>query len=55
MRNIIINSRVVVAQAQHSGSRGRHMSESEASLVYIVGSGTARGTQGKPYLEKQNK
>jgi hypothetical protein len=38
-------------QSQHSGGRGRWISEFHASLVYRVSSRTARATQ-KPCLEK---
>jgi hypothetical protein len=43
-------------QSQHLGSRGRRISEFEASLVYKVSSRTARASE-KPCLEKrkQNK
>jgi hypothetical protein len=40
-------------QSQHSGGRGRWISEFEASLVYRVSSRTARATQRNPVLEKQ--
>jgi hypothetical protein len=39
---------------QHSGGRGRQISEFEASLVYRVSSRTARGYTKKPCLEKPN-
>jgi hypothetical protein len=39
--------------AQHSGGRGRQISEFEASLVYKVSSKTARATQRNPVLEKK--
>jgi hypothetical protein len=37
------------------GSRGRQISEFEASLVYKVSSRTARATQRNPVSKKQNK
>jgi hypothetical protein len=37
------------------GGRGRQNSEFKASLVYSVSSRTARTTEEKPYLKKQNK
>jgi hypothetical protein len=37
-------------QSQHSGGRGRWVSEFEASLVYGANFGTARVTQGNPVL-----
>jgi hypothetical protein len=37
------------------GSRGRRISEFEASLVYRVSSRTARATQRNPVSKKQNK
>jgi hypothetical protein len=40
--------------SQHSGGRGRQISEFEASLVYKVSSRTARATQRNP-VSKQNK
>jgi hypothetical protein len=40
---------------QHSGGRGRQISESQASLVYKVSSRTARAIQRNPVLKKQNK
>jgi hypothetical protein len=50
----------VVAHAfsQHSGGRGKKISEFEASLVYKVSSRTARATQRNPVSQnktKQNK
>jgi hypothetical protein len=41
-------------KSQHSGGRGRRISEFEASLVYKVSSRTARATE-KPCLEKKQK
>jgi hypothetical protein len=42
--------------SQHSGGRGRRISEFEASLVYRVSSRTARATQRNPVLKnKQTK
>jgi hypothetical protein len=38
---------------QHSGGRGRQISEFEASLVYKVSSRTARATQRNPVSKKQ--
>jgi hypothetical protein len=38
--------------SQHSGSRGRRISEFKASLVYKVSSGTARATQRNPVSKK---
>ena len=40
--------------SQHSGGRGRQISEFEASLVYRVSSRTARATQ-RNYTEKKKK
>jgi hypothetical protein len=37
---------------QHSGGRGRQISEFEASLVYRVSSRTARATQRNPVSKK---
>jgi hypothetical protein len=37
------------------GSRGRWISEFEASLVYRVSSRTARGTQKNPVSKNKNK
>jgi hypothetical protein len=48
----------VVAHAfksQHSGGRGRWISEFEASLVYKVSSRTARAIQRNPVSKKQKK
>jgi hypothetical protein len=48
----------VVAHAfnpQYLGGKGRRISEFKDSLVYRVSSRTARATQRKPCLEKQNK
>jgi hypothetical protein len=41
--------------SQHSGGRGRQISEFEASLVYKVSSRTARAIQRNPVSKKQNK
>ena len=41
--------------SQHSGDKGRCISESEASLVYRVGSGAARATQGISVSDKQTR
>ena len=41
-------------KSQHSGGRGRRISEFEASLVYRVSSRTARATQRNP-VSKTNK
>jgi hypothetical protein len=38
---------------QHSGGRGRQISEFEASLVYKVSSRTARDIQRNPVSEKK--
>ena len=38
---------------QHSGGRGRQISEFEASVVYKVSSRTARATQRKPVSKKK--
>jgi hypothetical protein len=51
---------VVVAHAfnpstQHSGGRGRRISEFEASLVYKVSSRTARAIQRNPVFKKKKK
>jgi hypothetical protein len=40
-------------QSQHSGGRGRRISEFKASLVYKVRSRTASATQRNPILKKQ--
>jgi hypothetical protein len=40
---------------EHSGGRGRRISEFEASLVYRVSSRTARATQRNPVSEKKKK
>jgi hypothetical protein len=40
---------------QHSGGRGRQISEFEASLVYKVSSRTARAAQRNPVSKKTNK
>jgi hypothetical protein len=40
---------------QHSGGRGRRISEFEASLVYKVSSRTARATQRNPVSKKKKK
>jgi hypothetical protein len=40
-------------QSQHSGGRGRWISEFEASLVYRVSSRTARAIQRNPVSTKQ--
>jgi hypothetical protein len=40
---------------QHSGGRGRQISEFEASLVYKVSSRTARATQRNLVSKNQNK
>jgi hypothetical protein len=42
-------------QSQHSGDRGRRISEFEASLVYKVSSRTARAIQRNPVSKKPNK
>jgi hypothetical protein len=39
--------------SQHSGGRGRQISEFEASLVYRVSSRTARAIQRDPVSKKQ--
>jgi hypothetical protein len=41
--------------SQHSGGRGRQISEFEVSLVYKVSSRTARVTQGNPVSKKQKR
>jgi hypothetical protein len=41
--------------SQHSGGRGRWISEFEASLVYKVSSRTARAIQRNPVKEQQQK
>ena len=41
--------------SQHSGGRGRRISEFEASLVYKVNSKTARATQRNPVSKKPKK
>jgi hypothetical protein len=41
--------------SQHSGGRGRWISEFEASLVYKVSSRTARATQRNPVSENKTK
>jgi hypothetical protein len=40
-------------KSQHSGGRGRRISEFKASLVYRVRSRTARTTQRNPVWKKQ--
>jgi hypothetical protein len=40
-------------KSQHSGGRGRWISEVKASLVYIVSSKTARATQRNPVSKTQ--
>jgi hypothetical protein len=40
---------------QHSGGRGRQISEFEASLVYRVSSRTARAKQRNPVSKKKKK
>jgi hypothetical protein len=40
---------------QHSGGRGRQISEFEASLVYKVSSRTARATQRNPVWKNKTK
>jgi hypothetical protein len=40
---------------QHSGGRGRRISEFEASLVYKVSSRTARAIQKNPVSKNKNK
>jgi hypothetical protein len=42
-------------QSQHSGGRGRWISEFEASSVYKVSSRTARAIQRSPVLKNLNK
>jgi hypothetical protein len=44
-----------VFRSQHSGSRGRRISELEASLVYRVSSRTARVIQRNPVSKNKNK
>jgi hypothetical protein len=44
-----------ILPGEHSGGRGRQISEFQASLVYKVSSRTARAVQRKPCLEKTNK
>jgi hypothetical protein len=41
--------------SQHSGGKGRRISESEASLVYRVSSRTARAIQRNPVSKNQTK
>ena len=41
--------------SQHLGSRGRHISEFEVSLVYSVSSRTAKATQRNPVSKKKQK
>jgi hypothetical protein len=45
----------IIFSSQHSGGRGRQISEFEASLIYKVSSRTARATQRNPVSTKQNK
>jgi hypothetical protein len=40
-------------ESQHSGGRGRRISEFEASLVYKVSSRTARAIQRNPVSKNQ--
>jgi hypothetical protein len=42
-------------ESQHSGGRGRWISELEASLVYKVSSRTTRAIQRNPVLKNQKK
>jgi hypothetical protein len=42
-------------QSQHSGGRGRQISEFEASLVYRVSPRTGRATQRNPVSEKKER
>jgi hypothetical protein len=49
-----INNIVCIQYIQHSGGRGRRISEFEASLVYRVSSRTARATQ-RNSVTKTNK
>jgi hypothetical protein len=58
--NVIKNELVAghggaLLSSQHSGGRGRRISEFEASLVYRVSSRTARATQRNPVLKKTKK
>jgi hypothetical protein len=46
---------VVAQECQHSGGRGRQISEFEASLVYKVSSRTGRATQRNPGPKNKNK
>jgi hypothetical protein len=46
--------RTLKAISQHSGSRGRQISEFEASLVYKVSSRTARAIQRNPVSKNKN-
>ena len=41
------------SQSQHSGGRGRQISEFKASLVYKVSSRTARAIQSNPVSKNQ--
>jgi uncharacterized protein (DUF2252 family) len=43
----------VLSESQHSGGRGRWISELKASLVYRVSSRTARTTQRNPVSKNQ--
>jgi hypothetical protein len=45
----------ILTAGQHSGGRGRQISEFEASLVYRVSSRTARAIQRNPVSKNQNK
>jgi hypothetical protein len=51
--NLIINSIAAVLSSQHSGVRGRGISELEASLLYKASSRTARTSQRSPGLKNQ--
>jgi hypothetical protein len=42
-------------ESQHSGGRGRRISEFEASMVYKVSSRTARATQRNPVSKTKKK
>jgi hypothetical protein len=54
-KKIFAGRGVACLSSQHSGGRGRRISEFEASLVYKVSSRTARATQRNPVSEKKKK
>jgi hypothetical protein len=53
--NVLAERRGAHLSSQHSGGRGRQISEFEASLVFKVSSRTARATQRNPVSKNQTK